>query len=308
MRHWWVNQNQTYKQEVTGGFMWSPKVKANGQKNPFYETMRNVASGDVVFSFFDTRIKAIGVVTAVAESAPKPNFGAAGKNWGPEGWLVPVEYRELETQIRPKDRIAALRGLLPDKYSPLQSNGNGNQTVYLTEVSPPLATALAAQIGDAYYSALSQLQGLVKPETWSVEEDAIRGRTDIGATLIEQLVNARRGQGIFKANVRLNETCCRITGTTELAHLRASHIKPWRASTDQEKLDGCNGLLLAPHVDHLFDRGYISFADDGRLMVSAKAAPDLLRAWSIEQRIAPRPFKVGQRAFLEYHRTTVFKV
>lgn len=56
MRYWWVNQNQTYRHEVAGGYLWSPKLKANGAANPFYEFMREVAPGDVIFSFRDTKI------------------------------------------------------------------------------------------------------------------------------------------------------------------------------------------------------------------------------------------------------------
>lgn len=61
MRYWWVNQNQTYRHEIGGGYLWSPKRKANEQRNPFYESMREVAPGDVIFSFFDTRISALGI-------------------------------------------------------------------------------------------------------------------------------------------------------------------------------------------------------------------------------------------------------
>jgi len=58
MRYWWVNQNQTYRAELRGSFMWSPKRNANGVRNQFYENMRDVSPGDIVFSFCDTRIKA----------------------------------------------------------------------------------------------------------------------------------------------------------------------------------------------------------------------------------------------------------
>ena len=71
MRYWWVNQNQTYRAEVRGSFMWSPR-NANGARNQFYENMRSVAPGDVIFSFCDTRIKAIGVVTGPAEGTDAP--------------------------------------------------------------------------------------------------------------------------------------------------------------------------------------------------------------------------------------------
>jgi hypothetical protein len=92
-RFWWVNQSQTHREEVAGGFMWSPKRNANGARNQFYEYMREVEPGDIVFSFFDTQIQGIGVVTARADTAPKPEFGPAGQsnNWSQEGWLVAVE-------------------------------------------------------------------------------------------------------------------------------------------------------------------------------------------------------------------------
>jgi putative restriction endonuclease len=45
MRYWWVNQNQTYRHEIKGGYLWSPKRKTNNQRNPFYESMREVLPG-----------------------------------------------------------------------------------------------------------------------------------------------------------------------------------------------------------------------------------------------------------------------
>src|ERR1043165_3160249 len=87
MRYWWVNQNQTYRHEVPGNYLWSPKRNANGRRNPFYDFMREVAPGDVVFSFADTLIKAIGVVASNAYEAPKPlEFGQAGAYWENIGW------------------------------------------------------------------------------------------------------------------------------------------------------------------------------------------------------------------------------
>src|SRR5215831_2267567 len=72
MRYWWVNQKQTYRHEVSGGYLWSPKRKTNGDRNPFYDFMREVAPGDVVFSFAEALIRAIGIVASYAYEAPKP--------------------------------------------------------------------------------------------------------------------------------------------------------------------------------------------------------------------------------------------
>lgn len=148
MRYWWVNQNQTYKQESQGGYLWSPKRNANGARNPFYESMREVSPGDIIFSFVDARIVAIGIARSYCWESPKPQeFGSAGQNWERVGWKVRVHFLELIHQIRPKDHMAAIQPVLPDRYSPLQSSGNGIQSVYLTELPLFFAEVLAGLIG-----------------------------------------------------------------------------------------------------------------------------------------------------------------
>ena len=72
VRYWGVNQNQTFEQETRGGYLWSPKRNANDHRNPFYEFMREVAPGDVVFSFYKTRIHAIGIAESFCYECPKP--------------------------------------------------------------------------------------------------------------------------------------------------------------------------------------------------------------------------------------------
>jgi hypothetical protein len=134
----------------------------------------------------------------------------------------------------------------------------------------------------------------------------IAGSTTISATEKPQLILARRGQGLFRARLELLEAGCRLTGVKDRAHLRASHIKPWRASSNVERLDGSNGLLLAPHVDHLFDRGFISFEDDGALLVSPRLDLAVLAAWSLVAAQDAEAFSDKQRGYLAYHRGKVF--
>lgn len=310
MRYWWVNQNQTYKLEVPGGFLWSPKTRSDGVRNQFYDNMREAAPGDVIFSFADTKIKAIGVVLKKAETSPKPDFGTAGGNWSTEGWLVATAFYELDKQIRPKDHIEQIRPYLPSKYAPLQANGDGLQSVYLAEVPKPMADSLQKLIGEEFFKALATINASMDASE-AIDDEAeeiVRGRLDIGATTKEQLVKSRRGQGVFKANVRLNESGCRITGIVDPAHLRASHIKPWSVSTDQEKLNGCNGLLLSPHLDHLFDKGYISFSDNGDVLISSKLDVTVLSRWGIDTKVNVGSFNSEQSVFLAYHRENILKV
>jgi putative restriction endonuclease len=308
MRFWWVNQNQTYKAEIPGGFLWSPKTRADGAKNQFYDNMLLIEPNDVVFSFCGTYIKAVGIATDRAATAPKPDFGKVGKEWSEEGWLVPVEFKELDNPIRPKDHIQTLKDYLPGKYSPLQRSGDGLQSVYLAEVPESMASQLIRIIGAQYGTIVGGLSNEVSnTSSEDNQEGLVRGRTDIGSTEKEQLVKARRGQGIFRANVRLNEKACRVTRVSNPNFLSASHIKPWKDSSDEEKLNGANGLLLAPHAHVLFDKGLVSFTDSGDLLTSSHLDRGILKAWGIASELNVGRFNKEQSAFLDYHRTMVFK-
>lgn len=308
MRYWWVNQNQTYRHEVPGGYLWSPKTRSDGVRNHFYDTMTQAQPGDIVFSFADTWIKAIGVVKAPADTAPKPTeFGSAGATWADEGWFLPVEFKELQKGIRPKDHIELLQPLLPGKYSPLQATGDGNQGVYLTELPQTLAAALAELIGPEFELHKGSAQRLTSESADDAAEAAVKQRADIPETHKLQLVKARRGQGLFRSRVELLEPCCRVTGVADREHLRASHILPWRDASDPQKLDGHNGLMLSPHVDHLFDQGFITFQDDGKLVASPKLGNGVLAAWGISAAKVSKPFTPDQSAYLAYHRDNVFQ-
>ncbi len=319
MRYWWVNQNQTFRQELEGGYLWSPKRNANGARNPFYEQMREVSPGDLVLSFQGTFIRAVGVASSYAYECPKPTeFGPAGKNWGPIGWRVDVSFTLLAHQIKPADHMDRLRVELPRKYSPLRPNGNGLQSVYLTAVPSGMMHALAALIGqeltqliDARVEEVSALTQ-AKDDGLSKWEERIRVSLEqdnsIDQTEKEQVILARRGQGRFKKNLGVIESSCRITQVDRLAHLRASHIRPWRdCETNEARLDGENGLLLTPTIDHLFDRGFISFEGNGRLLISPVAHVESMRRMGVpEEGYQCGGFSEGQRRYLEFHRESVF--
>ena len=205
MRHWWVNQNQTYRHEVQGGYLWSPKRNANGARNPFYESMREVAPGDLIFSFIDTHILAVGIAQSYCWESPKPlDFGTSGQNWENIGWRVKVRFTELVNKVHPKDHIDILRPLLPDRYSPLQANGNGLQSVYLTELPTGLAEVLIGLIGQEVAPiALSAAD--VMPisaddlDSWErTLEQVVVDDLSIPETDRLAIIRARRGQGLFK--------------------------------------------------------------------------------------------------------------
>ncbi len=314
MRYWWVNQNQTYRHEVQGGYLWSPKRNANGARNPFYESMREVAPGDLIFSFMDTRILAVGIAQSYCWESPKPlEFGTAGQNWENIGWKVKVSFTELANKVRPKDHIDVLRPLLPEKYSPLQPNGNGLQSVYLTEVPTTLAEVLVGLIGQEIAPIVLVARD-VKPvpgddlDLWERKlEQQIDSDRTVPDTERLAIIRARNGQGLFKDRVSKIESRCRITGVENPAHLRASHILPWRDGNNEQRLNGENGLLLTPSIDHLFDRGFIGFENNGKLIISPVAHRPSLQRMGIdtEKVVNVGGFTSGQKQFLDLHRNSV---
>ena len=321
MRYWWVNQNQTYRHEIAGAYLWSPKRKSNGHINPFYESMREVAPGDLVLSFADTQIAAIGIAQSHCYECPKPHeFGSAGMKWDDVGWKVDVKYTELQNRIRPADHMEVLGSRLPPKYSPLNAKGHGSQSVYLTEVPAPLFNCLSDLIGREAKHTLGVADAFAQSDaaadraerdlsTWEDHvRDMIERDTTLRDTERQAVIQARRGQGIFRQRVSIVEDHCRITGVTNPEHLRASHCKPWRDSSNEERLDGENGLLLTPSIDHLFDRGFISFEKSGHLLISPVAHKPSLERMGVKTDV---PVNVGafssrQRQFLEWHEEFVF--
>lgn len=154
---WWVNHKQTHRVELSDGYIWSPRNKRNGARNQAYSNLTLVRPGDVVISYADTLIKAIGVATAAYSDSPKPgDYGIAGDAWDNVGWRVPVDWSLLQEPLKPKDHIAQIAPLLPQKHSPLQKAGDGNQGVYLASISSSLGK-LILQLAGRGTPGLSQL-------------------------------------------------------------------------------------------------------------------------------------------------------
>jgi putative restriction endonuclease len=168
--------------------------------------------------------------------------------------------------------------------------------------------------------ASSEIDNASKPIAFEMEnepvrrvedqvEATIRNDTTLDSTEKHELVLARRGQGKFRRNLEQIEHHCRLTGVSDRRFLRASHIKPWRlCDANKERLDGYNGLLLTPTFHHLFDKGYISFSDEGMILVSDRF-PETVRGLvglPVTQVTNGAAFTDAQKGYLAFHRSKVF--
>jgi putative restriction endonuclease len=159
---------------------------------------------------------------------------------------------------------------------------------------------------DDLYTILQRASVIARTMPNRVADQFRRAQKHLSQTTEEKrLVVQRVGQDLFR-NALMDywqERCC-VTGLAVPALLRASHIKPWaKCANDDERLDVFNGLLLAPQIDALFDGGWISFSDQGTLLVSellphsARAQLGVSGSWAI------RDLRPSHAPYLAFHRS-----
>jgi hypothetical protein len=146
----------------------------------------------------------------------------------------------------------------------------------------------------------------VQPPASNVGPDSRNAVSDALANIIigeadpterQALIVARRGQGKFRDQLIERWKSCSVTNFGPKAVLVASHIIPWwKCESNEERLDVNNGLLLTPNIDKLFDRGLVTFDQDGRIRLSpnlnaAEAANlgvhDALRLRNVPETLKP---------------------
>ncbi len=128
--------------------------------------------------------------------------------------------------------------------------------------------------------------------------------TEIEKTEKSTLINARVGQGRFRKGLIEYWNGCAVTGFADTRFLVASHIKPWRKSNNKERIDSYNGLLLLPNIDKAFDLGFVSFEEQGEILVSPELECAEVLGVSASMIIQ---LNAGHQRYMEFHRDEVFK-
>lgn len=121
-------------------------------------------------------------------------------------------------------------------------------------------------------------------------------------------VSVRIGQSKYRKNLlEYWNNKCSVTGCSNKIFLTASHIKPWRDSNSEEKGDVYNGFLLIPNLDIAFDGGFITFDNDGSIVISKELSADDCIVLGINKDMKLRKIEDKHREYLEYHRNYIFK-
>lgn len=126
-------------------------------------------------------------------------------------------------------------------------------------------------------------------------------------TVREAMVRQRIGQDIFrKGLMEYWDRRCAISGLAVPELLRASHAKPWKNCSDEERLDVHNGLLLAAHLDAAFDSGLITILPDGRVAVSGILEANSRVLLGLDKKSIVKGLKEAHEPYLRWHREKVF--
>lgn len=129
---------------------------------------------------------------------------------------------------------------------------------------------------------------------------------ELDKTEQRSIIKSRIGQGIYRERLIELWGSCSVTGVKNLAVLRASHIKPWAVSSNNERLDPYNGLLLIPNLDVLFDCGLITFDDCGMIIISPRMSLEEISTLNIGMNLCLRHVHKKNEPYLEYHRDNIF--
>jgi len=259
---------------------------SNDRPDQFDQMLARIEPGDPVFAYEH----GAGIVAIGRVCSPKRLIETAGLTalypWA--GTITQALVVDWDTSVTRTAKqvwdVTNLGGLL------LKSAGPGTKFF-------PMAIAMLQEAHDRHLADPDFFEAASLERVAASPAYTPRMRTSIG--------QSRIGQGVFGAAVMAREPICRLTGVSLPRCLVASHIKPWAVCIGGEHLDGANGLMLAPHVDFLFDTGLISFTDNGRIILAPALDRTVLRAWHIDEDQDVGSFSPDQARYLAYHRAHV---
>ena len=156
---------------------------------------------------------------------------------------------------------------------------------------------------EALSSFIAELRNILPQSLPVAPERAVEEEIQDTETESVILAKARIGQGRFRADLlNLWQGQCALTEVSSPELLRASHIKSWRDSNNRERLDAFNGLLLAVHMDALFDRALISFENSGEMLISQRLTEHERAVFGLTAPPSKLLLNVPHMEYMQYHR------
>ena len=227
------------------------------------------------------------------------------KDWLAQRQLSDASIRKYESSISGVMSTWVQENNLLDKPLTSIRNYRHFQTIAAALKELPIYQERNTRGKNMYGSALNKYAEFLSEQPDNTVE------TDIDNILSESvletekntLIKTRIGQGKYRQQLSAYWHGCAVTGYKDTGLLIASHIKPWRAATQKERLDSFNGLLLLPNLDRAFDTGLVTFEHSGKIKLSPLlTAPEDLginKAMSVN-------LQIQHQGYMDFHREKVF--
>ena len=221
---------------------------------------------DLVFNYRKGYVVGYCIIRTESYLAPQPEEFTVDVEWEDEGFMADADYYLFDKPITAGEIHDKIVDLLPPKYGPLNAIVKNGQ--------------IKVKANQGYLYELSREIDLILIGLFKIKQDHFFESNDDDShnesdykvpdkTSRRGLVTSRIGQGEYRRRILKRWGFkCAVNGSRIKEVLIASHIVPWRESTNAERLDVDNGILLSPVYDALFDRHYISFDDNGLIILS----------------------------------------
>ena len=301
MNFYIVMQGKTYEMAKEQQVIWCAILDTSGQTPHSWERMKEVKKGDAIFHCVKGEVVAVSIAQEDCREGMNP-FETSEEL----GYAFRSNYEPFQFPINIKAHLDVIQPLLPIKYSPFQQNGDGNQG-FLYPCNEMLAIKLLELISDAniYEENEEQLELAIGLIVVPKERNTLA--TVLIETEAEAKVKLRKGQQKFKKQLApLWDHHCALCGIDLPELLRASHAKPWKDSTDEERLDPYNGILLCCNHDALYDQGYIAFDGTGKIHISSQIEKIDYVKYGIHDKMRVARVEENKKYF-KWHKRNVFK-
>lgn len=301
MNFYIVMQGRTYLEEKAKGVIWSSIKDKSGQTPHSWERLKEVKEGDAIFHY----VKGAIVAISIAKQRCYEGINPYDENSSIVGFTVETDYEELERPLHIKENLEAIRSLFPLKYSAFQEDGDGNQG-YLYPCNELLTLKLLELISDLniYEKAQEQLEFAISTIASKERNTLIPVLTELES---EAKAKLRKGQQIFTQGLLpLWDQQCALCGINLPALLKATHSKPWKDSTDEERLDIYNGLLLCHNHEALYAQGYIAFDGSGKIHISSEINSSEYGKYGIHSKMRVNR-REGNKPYFKWHKRNIFR-
>lgn len=287
-----------------------------------------IASKEIMYPFFGNegfqahcfllKTDLISYMNALHNEYLHPSQPYRGANEMPQLWHERMNRIEtlpevIEFTVYSQDQIFGSRGYVNSKDFGYQ---------LIREISLPLVSYISImQLKDPngltvyYWKLFADFEAISDKRealvfTYGKESEKQKTSHHLKESLRQKEIRkARQGQGVYREKLLAECPFCPITMINDERLLIASHIKPWAVSTDKEKLDHKNGFILSPLYDKLFDRGFMTFTDDRKIILSNWLSPANKKRLGITngQFVQLLPLDVERQKYMNFHRSSVFK-